>query len=207
MADLSHKKWPKIPRLFRDCEITEKIDGTNAVVLLTDGQELSDPDTALPGFTKNGTPDIEVPGTGPPHKARYIFVGSRRRWLTKDEDNFGFWQWVADRAEQFHETLPNGRYYGEFWGHGIQRGYDMPNGERRLALFDTSLEEQPLPEGVDTVPVLYYTEFSTLAVENTLWELQQYGSRLVPGYNQPEGVVVRHIQSGHRFKVTLDEVQ
>lgn len=30
------KEWPKIPRLFKDCTITEKLDGTNAQVYIDD---------------------------------------------------------------------------------------------------------------------------------------------------------------------------
>ena len=30
------RAWPSIPRLYRDCVITEKIDGTNAAVVVTD---------------------------------------------------------------------------------------------------------------------------------------------------------------------------
>ena len=35
-ADLTFEAWPKIARLNRDCIITEKIDGTNAAVIVTD---------------------------------------------------------------------------------------------------------------------------------------------------------------------------
>lgn len=32
------RAWPKTPRLFRDMVITEKIDGTNAAVIVADGK-------------------------------------------------------------------------------------------------------------------------------------------------------------------------
>ncbi len=34
--ELTFEPWPKIARLNRDCVITEKIDGTNAAVIVTD---------------------------------------------------------------------------------------------------------------------------------------------------------------------------
>lgn len=36
MEDITFEAWPKIARLNRDCIITEKIDGTNAAVIVTD---------------------------------------------------------------------------------------------------------------------------------------------------------------------------
>lgn len=36
MSDFEFQKWPKTPRLFRDMIITEKIDGTNACVYVSD---------------------------------------------------------------------------------------------------------------------------------------------------------------------------
>ena len=35
-TELTFEAWPKIARLNRDCIITEKIDGTNAAVIVTD---------------------------------------------------------------------------------------------------------------------------------------------------------------------------
>jgi hypothetical protein len=36
VEDIAFEAWPKTPRLFRDCVVTEKIDGTNAAVIVTD---------------------------------------------------------------------------------------------------------------------------------------------------------------------------
>src|SRR4051812_2981949 len=33
--------WPKTPRLFRDIVVSEKIDGTNAAVIVTDDWEIA----------------------------------------------------------------------------------------------------------------------------------------------------------------------
>lgn len=193
---LEHRKWPKIPRLYRDVLITEKVDGTNAQLLIVTGKDIND------ALVTEFPPDGELIPVST-HDV-WILAGSRKRWLSPEADNFGFWRWVADRADQFYETLGPGRFYGEFWGHGIQRGYNMPKGERRLALFNTDFEQQPLPEGVDTVPVLYEGEFAQSAVIAALENLRLHGSYLVPGYPNPEGIVVYHNQASQGFKVTLD---
>lgn len=42
MADtITFEEWPKISRLFRDCVITEKLDGTNAQVIITDDGQIA----------------------------------------------------------------------------------------------------------------------------------------------------------------------
>ena len=65
MSDMNvaeFRAFHKIPRLFRDVIITEKIDGTNACVVVT--------------------PD----GT--------VLAQSRSRFITPEDDNFGFAAWV-----------------------------------------------------------------------------------------------------------------
>lgn len=65
--DKAFQAWPKIPRareLFMT--ITEKIDGTNAHILI------------------------------PPDPAEPILAASRSRYVTPDRDNFGFARWVAE---------------------------------------------------------------------------------------------------------------
>lgn len=37
------KPFPKMPRLSRECIITEKIDGTNASILITEGKDVLPP--------------------------------------------------------------------------------------------------------------------------------------------------------------------
>jgi len=63
-----------------------------------------------------------------------IKAGSRSRWLTPENDNFGFAAWVADNKEELL-TLGVGRHFGEWWGEGIQRNYGLK--ERRFSLFNT----------------------------------------------------------------------
>ena len=93
------RPFPKIPRFDREVIITEKIDGTNASVHVTDDG--------------------------------HVFAGSRNRWLTWDQDNFGFARWVKEHEDELRTGLGPGTHFGEWWGLGIQRGYDLH--ERRFS--------------------------------------------------------------------------
>ena len=61
----------KISRLSRGMVVTEKIDGTNAQVCITEEG----------GF----------------------LVGSRKRWITPESDNFGFARWAYEHKEELIE--------------------------------------------------------------------------------------------------------
>ena len=188
--------FPKLSRLLRPCVITEKLDGTNAQVFIR----------VLKG-------DEEMPTDTPMVAVRcnlILYAGSRTRYLTPEADNFGFAAWVKAHA---HELcgLGAGRHFGEWWGHKIQRGYGLEG--RRFSLFNThrwgpgrDLETFPkeAPACCSVVPVLHRGVFSTEVVSNVLDDLKSQGSRAVPGYRDPEGVVIDHEAAGMSFKVTLE---
>jgi hypothetical protein len=186
-------EFPKIARLSREVIITEKIDGTNASICITeDGQFLT---------------------------------GSRTRWITPTDDNYGFSKWAHEHREELM-TMGVGTYMGEWWGSGIQRGYGLPKGEKRWSLFNTTRwcpagtipktftsnagfwEQDILPECVSLVPVLYQGTFRTNDVDAALEKLRANGSVASPGFMNPEGVVVFHTAANLMFKKTIlkDEV-
>jgi len=189
------KKWQKIPRLKRDITITEKIDGTNAHIFIT---RLA-PDEVMPD-----APVSAVVGEW------LVFAGSRTRYITPDNDNFGFAQWVRAHADTLIK-LGEGRHYGEWWGRGIQRGYGLQ--ERRFSLFNTKRwKTQVTPEdklllgavGVGAVPVLAEGPFDDALIVSTLGVLRGNGSVAAPGFEKPEGIVVFHSASGMLFKRTIE---
>src|SRR5687768_14030130 len=116
MNDNKFEPFPKMGRLYRDVVVTEKLDGTNAQLLIDDA-----------GFA-DGNEVAIVDG-------RAIWAGSRTRWLdvSSKGDNFGFAKWVADNAAELVK-LGVGRHYGEWWGQGIQRGYGL--NDKRFSLFN-----------------------------------------------------------------------
>jgi len=170
-------KYPKTPRFFRDIIVTEKLDGTNAQIVV--GDDMS------------------------------VKAGSRNRWITPDDDNYGFARWVYDNAEQLAQILGPGRHFGEWWGHGIQRGYNLT--EKRFSLFnvgrwggDHSTEETKIAGLLYTVPVLFQGTFSEEALETVKLDLETYGSKASPGFMHPEGYIIYHVAGGHTYKVLLE---
>lgn len=164
------KSFPRIPRLFRDVIITEKLDGTNAQIHITPGG--------------------------------IVLAGSRNRWLKPDADNYGFAAWCQLHQEELLKLGP-GTHYGEWWGHGIQRGYGL--NEKRFSLFNVARDRPDgLPACVSLVPVLAEANFSEYAVRQCIERLKTHGSVAAPGFMRPEGVVMFHVPSQLTFKITCE---
>ncbi len=173
IPDVVFTPFPKIPRLFRGIVITEKIDGTNASVHISED-----------GLT--------------------IKAASRQQFITPQKDNFGFAMWVEKNKEELLKLGP-GSHYGEWWGVGIQRGYDLS--ERQFSLFNTHKWNDPVlrPQCCSVVPTLSsIDELNTLLIKDILEELEFKGSIAAPGYMKPEGIVVYHKAGNHMYKATLE---
>lgn len=131
-----------------------------------------------------------------------VRAGSRTRWITPQDDNFGFAAWVECNKETLRELGP-GTHFGEWWGVGIQRGYGLA--ERRLSLFNVSRWGESRPACCHVVPVLYRGAFDMCAVVDALDELRDCGSRASPGFAKPEGIVLFHTAANICFKKTLEK--
>jgi hypothetical protein len=134
-----------------------------------------------------------------------FFTGSRNGWITPEKDNFGFSRWANEHKEELLKLGP-GRHFGEWWGSGIQRRYDLT--EKRFSLFNVGRWTAPdavLPACVHLVPTLYRGIFSDAAVLEALETLRREGSRASPGFMKPEGVIVYHAASRTLFKKTLEK--
>jgi len=189
--------YPKTPRLFRDMTITEKIDGTNsAIVILPENEFMGDNFANASYFSVAWDSDNE------PYR---IAAQSRKRFIRPGDDNFAFGEFVWDYADELVSLLGTGRHFGEWFGKGIQRGYDMDH--KRFSLFNTSRWADTLHTDlpVSTVPILMESDrFDTHDVEYTLECLKDYGSYAAPGYEDPEGVVVFHHAANQTFKVLVE---
>lgn len=201
---MEFKDFPKIPRLSREIVITEKIDGTNAQIFIeTLGVGLYEPQVQNWPFTY-----AKDTGGG----TQFIFVGSRNKWITPKDDNYGFANWVKTNAEELLK-LGDGRHFGEWWGRKIQRGYDLA--EKRFSLFNSSkwsswwnhtftgsteCIEIPI---CHVVPILARGEFNTDLINTTLQGLKDNGSFAAPGYKNPEGIVIYHTAGDLYFKKTI----
>ncbi len=195
------QEFPKMARLTRDCVITEKIDGTNAQIQICTSVE-----AAVCGLHTTQ----EIARTSGVGCDLVMFAGSRTRYITPTDDNFGFAKWAQANADSLW-TLGEGRHYGEWWGQGIQRGYGLT--EKRFSLFNTARwaddrdrEKFPTdrPACCSVVPVLYRGLFGPKHADNFLDKLRAEGSQAAPGYMKPEGVVVFHAAASVMFKKTID---
>jgi len=133
-----------------------------------------------------------------------FMVGSRNRWISPESDNAGFARWAYENVEELRKLGP-GRHFGEWWGRGIQRGYDLK--EKRFSLFNTARwsDDSIRPACCGVVPVLYHGAFSTEVIHFQADCLRTTGSVAAPGFMRPEGIVVYHAAAGMSFKMTLEK--
>ncbi len=125
---------------------------------------------------------IYVPGG---LEALPILAGSRSRWLT-NEDNFGFRAWVDTNAETLRHLGP-GYHHGEWYGSGIQRRYGLT--EKRFISFEWWRDD--LPACMSKVPILYQGDWSATLFDEQVQRLREGGSLAVPGFMDPEGIVIQ----------------
>lgn len=124
---------------------------------------------------------------------------SRNKIIGIHDDNAGFANWVQARMDIVLKLGP-GYHFGEWWGRGIQRGYDME--ERRFSLFNTRRwgAHNPPPEGIYVVPTLPVT-----SVEEAKQFLLERGSQAAPGFMRIEGAVMYEPDTDTCFKIILDK--
>ena len=182
-AILEFKCFSKIPRLSRDCIITEKIDGTNACICIAEDLQ--------PITLKSG-------------RVMPFLVGSRTRWIQPENDNYGFAAWAYNNVDELLK-LGKGTHFGEWWGKGIQRGYDLI--AKQFSLFNVHRwsDDSIRPKCCNVVPVLYTGMFETSAINNVIYDLKAKGSHASPGFMNPEGIVIYHVAGGYSFKKTIEK--
>lgn len=163
---MEFKSFQKIPRITNEeYVITEKIDGTNALIAINEDGE--------------------------------FFTGSRNRWITPEDDNFGFSRWAHANKEELLKLGP-GYHYGEWYGSGIQRTYGL--GDKRFMLFNVSrwIGNPDIPSCVEVASYLSNT------IEGALEALGD-GSIHVPGWDRPEGLVIYSKLTKSLYKYILDK--
>jgi len=183
--------FKKIPRLYRECIVSEKIDGTNAQINIIHADDYNTI------YGKLDSNPIAV------QNDCYMFAGSRTRWITPENDNYGFARWVKENSEELF-LLGQGSHFGEWWGSGIQRGYEMT--KKIFSLFNVRIwNNQTKPSCCSVVPVLYNGVFDQSRIQECVDTLTREGSIAAPGYMNPEGIVVYHTAAGHYFKQTCKD--
>jgi len=186
---MEFKGFPKMARLSREIIVTEKIDGTNAQVFITDDGDV-------------------MAGS----RTRWIYPGDDNfgfaAWVQEHRDelltlgpgqHFGEW-W--GRGIQRGYGVPDKRFslFNVMrWAlHGTEP-QTFPTGDPRV-----TRTQDVLPLCCGLVPLLFRGLFDMEHVDFTIGQLMTGGSRAAPGFMKPEGVVVYHTAAGVAFKKTLD---
>lgn len=170
--------YPKIARLKREVIVTEKIDGTNAAIIISDDGEIY-----CQSRTKVITPKSDNAGFA--------------NWVETNK---------TELVKQLGPGIHFGEWWGQGIqrGYGIyEKRFSLFN----THLWHTETEdcrciEAPL---CYVVPVLAtINKFSTDQVDEVLMKLKQSGSIASPGFMNPEGLVVFHTQNEALYKVTFE---
>lgn len=128
--------------------------------------------------------------------------GSRTRWITPEDDNYGFAKWATENAEELRKLGP-GRHFGEWWGVGIQRGYGVS--DKRFSLFNSIRWADERPACCSVVPVLFDGIWLPECASTAIERLRTFGSQAAPGFMKAEGIVMFHVAAGVGFKKTLEK--
>jgi len=173
--------WPKVARLNRRIVITEKIDGTNAAVGVTEDGEVY-----AQSRTRLITPEADNFGF-----ARFVSArASDFRDLLGPGVHFG--EWWGNGIQR---------------GYGLQdKRFSLFNTER-WALYDGDFIEgvavvPVLYEGPFDADSAGYD--GTSEITRALILLREHGSQAAPGFMKPEGIVLFHTAARTMFKVTLE---
>jgi hypothetical protein len=134
-----------------------------------------------------------------------IKAGSRNKWITPGDDNYGFAKWVKNNKQDLLK-LGEGRHFGEWWGSGIQRKYGLTGNDKRFSLFNVKRwTNEELPSCVSLVPIIYEGEFNTIQINTAIQHLKDYGSIAAPGFINPEGIIIYHTAGNLMFKKTIEK--
>lgn len=125
-----------------------------------------------------------------------FYTGSRNRWLTPEDDNYGFSKWANENKEELMELGP-GYHYGEWYGLGIQRGYGLE--EKRFMLFDVHRWVNITAPKCCEVATILGSSMKDAK------EILEQGSVHVPRWDRPEGFVIYQTATKSLLKFIMDK--
>lgn len=203
---LEFESWGKTPRWVNETmTITEKIDGTNACIVILPYDESHDIVLGRGEALSIATLHEDSTAT------LYTFATQSRKkfiWPGKQSDNAGFATWAWENAAEIIGDLGYGKHYGEWWGRGIQRGYEQDT--KRFSLFnpwryDAQGDRVFTVKEMGTVPILCSGDAGDEKVHQMLDFLKEYGSVAAPGYMNPEGIIVSYKLSQRSYKAFVND--
>jgi hypothetical protein len=183
----------KIPRLRREIVVTEKIDGTNAQLYITEEGAMwvgsrkrwITPAADNFGFAKWAySHKEELLQLGPGHHyGEWWGQGIQRKYGLDHKvfSLFNTYRWCKSNPQRIEPRNPQ----------DFEPKY-----------------QQIVPECCDVVPVLWKGIWNDYFIGHALMKLAENGSKAAPGFMDPEGIVIYHDQGKLYFKQTLqgDEV-
>lgn len=189
MSEHEFVGFPKMARLSREVIVTEKIDGTNAQIYITDdGQFLTGSRTR---WIVPGDDNFGFSAWAHEHKDELMTLGPGHHfgewWGQGIQRNYG----LKERRFSLFNVLR--------WCEHGKTPLQIPNNNPTVVK-----TQEVLPPCVGTVPVLWNGNFDLLAADRILWRLKVNGSYAAPGWMNPEGIVVFHIAGNVGFKKTID---
>lgn len=198
MKDIAFESFPKMARLNREIIISEKLDGSNASVIITD-------DGRIAAASRNRliTPTEDNYGFArwvEDHKEELLKLGPGRHfgewWGGGIQRGYGL---KEKRFSLFnvHRWLPNSEARtAEEWGKIINR----PGVAERV----DDVTARPGPNCCFVVPTIWRGPFDSFDARDLIEILRSNGSFAAPGFMQPEGIVLYHTAAEKCFKVTLE---
>lgn len=172
---ITFEEFPKIGRLSRGMVITEKLDGTNAQIIITEDGEFG-----MGSRSRLITPEQD----------NYGFA----KWALKNKDEL----LKLGPGRHFGEWWGGGIQRG----YGIEKGekrFSLFN------VGQWTREGVLLPACVSLVPTLYIGDFNMEKINEAMAKLKASGSKAAPGFMNPEGVVIYHTAARTLFKKTFEK--
>ena len=191
-STIEFQEFPKIARLSRECIITEKIDGTNGQIYITDSGQM-----LIGSRSRWITPEQDNHGFArwaTEHMEELMTLGPGR--------HFGEW-WGSGIQRGY--GLPKGEKRWSLFN--VTRWCLYGVIAQRIPTADPRIEkyQEHLPLCCSLVPVLYRGMFATQECDWALDELRIHGSKAAPGFDKPEGIVCFHVAGGFWLKKTIEK--
>lgn len=186
------QKMAKVPRLFRDIIVTEKIDGTNASVYIDDTGRVQ-----AASRTRWITPKTDNFGFA--------------KWVEQNEyelrrvlgvgHHFGEWYGAGIQRGYGLSGKKFALFNVQRWAHPRNQQYI----EEGVLTWDKLTNIAWTVPGLDVVTITGAGEFNTEDIQRNAANLLVAGSQQEPGFDRPEGIVVYHSHSDALFKYTFEK--
>ncbi len=203
--EIEFKAFNKIARLNREVIVTEKIDGTNGVIYVTENQG------GVIAGSRERWLTVENDNAG---FARWVHENAQELSTLGHGYHYGEWWGQGIQRKYGLAEKRFSLFNVSRWGDGEKRAgcakCSLVAATWAPAVCERCRTPRPpepprRPACCGVVPVLARGMDIRSATEEALTILRERGSVAAPGFMKPEGVVVFHSASGQLFKVTLEK--